>query len=133
MPIVGLLLGRGLAGAIGNFAFAAGLVFLAGVGIYMLALDRCESAPVDLAGARVLLAGLSVSLDELAVGFSFGLVRFPIGLTAALLALQAFIFAWVGITFGRRLAPLLGEAAEKVAGVALLLLAVYLGLRRWVF
>lgn len=133
MPILGLLLGKALAGEIGHFAFAAGLVFLAGVGVYMLALEKGEASAVSVAGARVLLAGLSVSLDELAVGFSFGLVRFPVGFTAALLAIQAFVFVWAGITLGKRLRPLFGEAAQKVAGVALVLLAAYLGLRRWVF
>lgn len=132
MPVVGLLLGKALAGVIGAFAFGIGLGFLALVGVYMLVVDGCENVR-DLQGAKVLLAGLSVSMDELAVGFSFGLVRFPMALTASLLAAQGFLFAWLGITFGRRLRPLLGEAAEKVAGVALILLAIYLGLRRWVF
>lgn len=133
MPILGLFLGKELAGAVGSVAFALGLVFLAGAGIYMLVLDRCEGAAPNLSGARVLVAGLSVSLDELAIGFSCGLVRFPMAITAVLLAAQALLFAWVGITFGRRLRPVLGEAAEKIAGVALILLAVYLGLCRWVF
>lgn len=132
MPILGLVLGQTLAGRIGAIAFAVGLVLLAAVGIYMLFLDRCDDKPLNVQGARVLLAGLAVSLDELAVGFSFGLVHFPMGVTAALLAAQAFIFAWVGITFGARLRPILGEAAEKIAGGALILLAVYLGVRRWV-
>src|SRR5579862_2422549 len=72
MPVIGLLLGKVLEGAIGGIAFAIGIGLLALVGIYMLAFDSCENVR-DLQGAKVLLAGLSVSLDELAVGFSFGL------------------------------------------------------------
>jgi|SRR5579883_851030 len=132
MPVIGLLLGRALEGVAGGIAFAIGIGLLALVGVYMLAVDNCESVHGNLQGARVLLAGLSVSMDELAVGFSFGLVRFPIALTAALLAAQGFLFAWLGITFGRRLRPLLGDTAEKVAGITLILLAIYLGIRRWV-
>ena len=133
MPIAGLLLGKGLAGLIGQAALIAGLVLLVLLGIYMIAFDH--DAPVDgnLTGARLLVAGLSVSIDELAVGLSFGLIHFPVALTAALLAAQAFVITLLGMTFGERLRPYLGEAVEKIAGIVLILLAGYLAARQWLF
>lgn len=89
------------------------------------AADAASGQRRDLAGWALLTTALGVSMDELAVGFSLGLVGVPIALTIALIALQAFIFTFLGLTFGARLRRYLGEWAEKAAAVVLALLGVW--------
>ncbi|WP_279306858.1 manganese efflux pump [Paenibacillus pseudetheri] len=54
-------------------------------------------------------SALSISLDELAVGFSIGLIDVPVALTILLIALQAFIFTFLGLAFGSKFKLFLGE------------------------
>lgn len=82
----------------------------------------------NLKGWALILTALSVSLDELAVGFSIGLVGVPIALTIILVALQSFLFTMIGLAFGSALRPLLGEWTEKLAGMVLLLLGLWIGI-----
>jgi putative Mn2+ efflux pump MntP len=77
-------------------------------------------------GPGVLLLGLSISLDELAIGFTLGLLRLPVGLVIALIAIQAFTMAQLGLRLGSRLSEQLREAAERLAGLALIGLGVAL-------
>ena len=74
----------------------------------------------------MLLLGLSISLDELAIGFTLGLLGLPVGLVIALIAVQAFLFTQLGLRLGHRLGSGFGEAAERIAGVALSALAIAL-------
>jgi putative Mn2+ efflux pump MntP len=57
---------------------------------------------------------LSISLDELAVGFSIGFIDVPVVTTIILIDLQDFVFTWMGLTFGSKFKPLLGEWSEKL-------------------
>ncbi|MHB1627851.1 MAG: manganese efflux pump MntP [Bacilli bacterium] len=81
-----------------------------------------------LVGWTLILTALSVSLDELAVGFSVGLIGVPIVLTIILIALQSFLFTVIGLAFGAKLRPYLGEWAEKLTGMVLLLLGLWIGI-----
>jgi putative Mn2+ efflux pump MntP len=127
MPVVGLLAGRTAAGAVGGAAKWVGLACLLGVGVWML-LEREEPAGNEALRAGALLAlGLAVSLDELAIGFSFGLLRVAIGWAIALIAAQALVAAQLGFRLGGR-ASGAGEHAERIAGAALVAVAVVLAL-----
>lgn len=78
-------------------------------------------------GMRTLvLTVLGISLDEMVVGFSIGLIVVPIILTINLIALQAIFFTLLGLTFGSKLKPYLGEWAEKLAGIVLGLLGLWI-------
>jgi manganese efflux pump family protein len=70
--------------------------------------------------------GLGISLDELAIGFSIGLVHLPVAAVVLAIALQAFLAAQLGLALGARIAERWRELAEKAAGVALILLGIYL-------
>ncbi|MBL0385667.1 manganese efflux pump [Tumebacillus sp. ITR2] len=131
MPLVGFLLGKNIGEFIGGWASLVGAVALIGLGIYLIffeeededeELERGQS----LRGWAFLLLLLMISLDELAVGFSMGLVGVSAPLTVLLIALQSFVFTLLGLTFGAKLKPYLGEWAEKAGGVVLVLLGVWL-------
>ena len=80
----------------------------------------------SLRGPAVLLLGVSVSLDELAIGFTLGLLHMPVVLVIALIAGQAFLLAQLGLRLGSRLSRRFREGAERLAGLALVGLAVAL-------
>ncbi|WP_350340498.1 manganese efflux pump [Paenibacillus hexagrammi] len=62
----------------------------------------------------------------MAIGFSIGLLGVPILLTLLFVALQAFIFTWLGLTFGSKLKRYLGEWSEKLTGAVLGLLGIWI-------
>jgi len=129
MPAVGLLMGTGLGSVIGVWGYYAGLAVMAAIGVYMLFEDEddeAENLKREWKGWALLAAGLAISLDELAVGFSFGLLEFPALWTVLLMAAQAFVMTWIGVTFGAKLRPYMGEAAEKAAGIVLIAAACIL-------
>jgi putative Mn2+ efflux pump MntP len=77
-------------------------------------------------GLALLALGVSVSLDELAIGFSIGLTHLPVTAVITAIALQAFLAAQLGLTLGARIGDRWRERAERVAGIALILLGAYL-------
>jgi putative Mn2+ efflux pump MntP len=130
MPLVGLGLGAALAHGIGRAAgYLAGAAVI-GVGAWMLAADNGEEEKAGrLAGSRglaLIALGISISLDELAIGFTIGLARLPVTAVIAAIALQAFLAAQLGLAIGATIGERWRERAEQVAGIALILLGVYL-------
>ena len=102
------------------------------LGLYMLVKkdeDDELQAVSQMAGTHGLALiglGISVSLDELAIGFSVGLLGISIGATVVLIALQAFIVTQLGVRLGARVGEEIREGAERLAGVALLVLGVFI-------
>jgi putative Mn2+ efflux pump MntP len=135
MPIVGLLLGHALGNLVGDAADYVAIGVLALLGAWMLLHQEegeGEKAAQLAAGhGLVLLAlGISISLDELAIGFTIGLLHLNLWLAVALIGAQAFLFAQIGLRLGARLNETLRERAEQLAGLALLGLAVLLGVEK---
>ncbi len=133
-PLVGLFIGQEAGRLIGHWASLLGGVVLLFVAAWLLFFDddgneeQYDGESRNLKGWALILTAVSVSLDELAVGFSIGLVGVPIVLTIILIALQSFLFTMIGLTFGAKLKPYLGEWAEKLAAVVLLLLGLWIGI-----
>ena len=131
MPLTGLALGAPLGHAIGGAADYVAIGVLLTFGLYTL-LDSQEADEQRLAelaslrGPAVPLLGVSVSLDELAIGFTLGLLHMPVVLVIALIAGQAFVLAQLGLRLGSRLSRRFREGAERLAGLALVGLAVAL-------
>ncbi|THF72699.1 manganese efflux pump MntP [Cohnella fermenti] len=123
MPIAGIVIGGALGRAFAGAVSVIGAVMLIGVAIYFLFFDRDddeqEAFGSSLVGWPLLAAAIGVSLDELAVGLSAGLLQAPIVLTILLIAAQSFVFSTLGVTFGAKLKPCLGEFAEKASGLIL--------------
>jgi manganese efflux pump family protein len=135
MPVVGLLLGHALGHLIGGAADYLAIAVLAALGVWMLVHedDEEDEKVGELAAGRglaVLALGLAISLDELAIGFTIGLLHLSILLAVALIGVQAFLFAQLGLRLGSRLNETLRERAERLAGLALLALAVLLAVEQ---
>jgi putative Mn2+ efflux pump MntP len=128
MPLIGLLIGKGAGILVGNWASLIGGVLLLGVAAWLIFFEDEEEEKLErnLVGWTLIMTAVSISLDELAVGFSIGFVGVPVALTIILIALQAFIFTFLGLTFGSRFKRFLGEWSEKVAGIVLSLLGFWI-------
>ena len=131
MPLIGLVVGSALARGIGRVADYLAAAAVIGIGIWMLLADKADeedkaSRIMSSRGLALVGLGISISLDELAIGFSIGLVRLPVSTVIAAIALQAFVAAQLGLAIGAKIAERWRERAERVAGIALILLGAYL-------
>jgi putative Mn2+ efflux pump MntP len=131
MPLVGLLVGHGLGGALGDVADYVAIGLLAAVGAWMV-VERGESEDQRVAklasghGLAAVALGMSISLDELAIGFTIGLLHLNVWVAVVLIGIQAFLFAQLGLRLGARLGSTAREGAERLAGVLLLGVALLL-------
>jgi putative Mn2+ efflux pump MntP len=123
MNCIGASLGALLGRAIGDVAAYFGFAALIGVGIYMIVESLREGAEeFDLSrGFGLLIASLSISLDSLGIGFSIVYIGVPVYVTLAAVAVASVLSTTLGLTFGARFGTALGERAELIAGVVLLL------------
>jgi len=129
MPMIGVAGGAGIGTALGAAAGWLAIAILLGFGLYtLLGRSGGEEATIrrlpSAHGTALLLLGLSVSLDELAIGFTLGLLHAAVLLVLVLIALQAFAAAEVGMALGARLSERVREGAERLAGLALVALAL---------
>jgi putative Mn2+ efflux pump MntP len=132
MPLVGFVIGSGLGTAIGTGAdYVAGALLMA-LGLFMLLRNDEEDELEAVSrmgrthGLALVALGVSVSLDELAIGFSVGLLGISIGVAAVLIALQAFVVTQLGVRLGARVGEEVREGAERLAGLALLVLGAFI-------
>jgi manganese efflux pump family protein len=131
MPLIGLGLGTALARGIGQVAdYLAGAAVIA-VGAWMLLAgekdeDDKASRLTSSRGLALIALGVSISLDELAIGFTIGLAHLLITAVIIAIALQAFVAAQLGLAIGARIGERWRERAEQAAGIALILLGIYL-------
>lgn len=72
------------------------------------------------------LVGLAVatSLDALAIGVSLRLIGSPIAIPALVIGLVALVMTFSGTRIGMRAGPHLGQWAERLGGVVLMLIGV---------
>ncbi len=132
MPLIGLLIGGLVGRALGNAADYVAIAALLGLGGYMLwpRDEDAEEGKLELLartkGLAVLGLGLSISLDELAIGFTLGLLQLPAVLVLVLIGLQAFVVAQLGMRLGSRVGEAWREGAERLAGLVLAILAIFL-------
>jgi putative Mn2+ efflux pump MntP len=134
MPLVGLALGVPLARAIGGTASYLAAIALIGVGAWMLRNDDDENEKTariaTTHGIALIGLGIGISLDELAMGFGLGLAHLPIVPAVAAIACQAFAATQLGLYLGARVSEHFRETAERVAGVVLIALGVFLLIER---
>jgi putative Mn2+ efflux pump MntP len=104
------------------------------IGLWMLLHDEDEKAErlVSARGVAMLWLGLSISLDELAIGFGLGLAHLPLVPVIVGIAAQALIAAQVGLWLGARVAERFREAAERLAGVVLVVMGIVLAVEQLV-
>ena len=126
MPLVGLLIGRGLGKTLGSYGGYAAAIVIGIAGLLMLVPEsqKNEEKEVKLLarakGWSVIGLGLSISIDELAIGFSLGLLRVPLVLVVLYIALQTYVLSRLGLWLGGRLSERFMIGAERLGGLMLL-------------
>jgi manganese efflux pump family protein len=130
MPLIGVALGAPLGRAIGSAADYLAVGVLLAFGVYTLLERDGEEADArklaDVSGWGAVALGLSISLDELAIGFTLGLLRLPLVPVIVLIGAQAFVLSQLGLRLGTRLSAGVREGAERLAGLALVVLGLVL-------
>jgi manganese efflux pump family protein len=131
MPIVGVLIGRGIGHVVGSFAGYTAAIVIGTAGLLMLRPGKDEDKEAERVkllahaqGLAIIDLGISISLDELTIGMSLGLLHVPLVYVVIYLGVQAFAAAQLGLWMGGRLGETLREGAERLAGVLLLLTAL---------
>jgi putative Mn2+ efflux pump MntP len=138
MPVLGLVLGHGLADSIGAAARWLGGAALIGFGVVGLVQARRESGhsghrdgerarpperpqrnsaqPIG----RLLLAGLVLSADNLAAGFALGAYQVDIVAAAVVFGVVSVVMSLAGLELGARIGAAAGERSELIACVLLI-------------
>jgi manganese efflux pump family protein len=134
MPVLGLVLGRGVADGIGQQARWLGGAALTAVGAVGLVQARRgggarpETAPRPAGQAseglgpgrgratgRMLVSGLALSVDNLAAGFALGAYHTGLGVAATVFGLVSVAMSLVGLELGARLGSVAGQRGELIA------------------
>jgi putative Mn2+ efflux pump MntP len=107
MPIVGLVLGRQIAGSLGNHANIIGGILLGITGLYVIigALREADEPKQAISGnlKKLLLTGLALSIDNLIVGFSLGTFKQSLLEAAAVIGITSIALSLIGLEVGRYL------------------------------
>ncbi len=124
MPIAGLALGRGLAGALGGTArwVSAGLLIATGAWAVLQAVrsDIPSGAAADDYGTgRLIVTGLALSIDNLAVGFALGAFQVSLPVAAVVIGAVSVALSLLGLEIGARIGASLGSRGEILGGLVL--------------
>jgi putative Mn2+ efflux pump MntP len=126
MPVLGLLLGHGLAHALGPAARWIGSGLLIATGLYALVQAvsqhragdaRAEAGPPT---GQLLITGIALSIDNLAVGFALGTYHVSLAVAAIVIGAVSVLMSLVGLELGSRLGARTGERGELVGGLVLI-------------
>jgi putative Mn2+ efflux pump MntP len=133
MPIVGLLLGHGLATALGRPAHWIGAGLLIATGLYALvqaAATRGARAADDQAArlgpGRMLITGLALSIDNLAVGFALGTYHLNVMVAALVIGAVSVAMSLLGLELGSRIGSRAAGRGELIGGVVLIAVGIAL-------
>jgi len=128
-PLVGILGGDYLADTIGPTADYIGAGLLAAFGLYLLVRATRSTAPEEL-DARWAMFGLPLplSVDNVVAGTSLGLLGFSPWLAPPVFGAITALMTFAGLQLGRVAARFINIRADLLSGVALLIMAIVLGL-----
>jgi len=128
MPLIGGLLGKTLALALGAYDHWIAFAVLAFIGAHMIyqGLHASEerSQSDRSRGWSLVFLSTATSIDALGVGFSMGLMRTGLLRPCIIIGIVCATLSFAGVWLGRRLSQVFGHAAEIFGGLVLLLLAL---------
>lgn len=131
MPVVGLLLGHGLARNLGAAAKPLGGTLLGLAGAYVIlselvGKEQVTKAP-ELSSKRLVLVAAALSIDNLVIGFALGAYRVNLAVAAITIAIVSVGLSLIGLEIGSHLGKHVGDRSELVGGAALILVGVAIG------
>jgi manganese efflux pump family protein len=122
MPVLGLVLGSGLAGTLGGDSRWIGGGLLIATGPYA----ALAPSPAGEAGrtGRLVLTALALSIDNLVVGFALGTLDVSLVEAALVIAAVSVALSLVGLEIGARLGTRVERFSEEIGGGVLILVGV---------
>jgi manganese efflux pump family protein len=129
MPLVGLAVGQGLAGSIGDAGQWVGGGLLIATGLYTLWSayredDDDSETPKSSGMGRLLVTALALSIDNLVVGFSLGVQHVNLLEALVVFAVVSAGLALLGLEFGRRLGHRIEIGGDYLAGGVLVVVGI---------
>ncbi len=127
MPLLGYSVGQLLSGVISRFGPVLVAVVLGLIGLNMLrgAFQKDDARPLvkDLSWGLVLIQGVVTAIDALFVGITFGATGVN-PWAALVIGFTTFFLVSLAVIVGQKLARLIGDKAEVLGGLLLLLVAL---------
>jgi len=130
MPLLGLVLGRSLAGTLGHAAHWIGAALLIATGVYAVIQsarsrrhsddDRQAAAATGQHTGRLVITGAALSIDNLAVGFALGTYHVSFIAAAVIIGAISVGLSLAGLELGSRLGAKTGEHGETLGGIVLI-------------
>ena len=128
MPVVGLLLGRSLAGTLGGDTRWVGAALLIATGSYAVIQslrsrgqdDNDHQAVAGQRTGRLLVTGAALSIDNLAVGFALGAYHVSLIAAAVIIGAVSVGLSLLGLELGNRLGARTGQNGEILGGAVLI-------------
>jgi putative Mn2+ efflux pump MntP len=129
MPILGLLLGHGLANVLGHTARWIGAALLIATGCYTVLQaargrgQRRATDPGPAAGpttGRLLVTGTALSIDNLAVGFALGTYHVSLAVAVVVIGAVSVTLSLAGLEIGGRLGARAGDYGGLLGGLVLI-------------
>ena len=138
MPIVGLVVGAGVASGIGHAArwIGAGVLIAIGVVTVIQAWRQpaevvCGTRPpgrphhTDNLG-RLIISAFALSLDNLAAGFALGTMHVGVAEGAIVIGVVSVVLSLAGLELGGRIGAAAGRRGEQIGGAILVAVGVAL-------
>jgi putative Mn2+ efflux pump MntP len=128
-PLVGILGGDYFAQTIGSTADYVGAAVLGAYGLYLL-VEASRTPPPEGFDQRWALFGLPLplSVDNIVAGTSLGLLGYSPWLAPPVFGAITALMTFVGLAIGRAAARLIHVRSDLLTGVALVIMAILLGL-----
>ena len=128
MPIIGLLIGRRAASALGSHAdLIAGCLVIA-TGVYsLLSSLGSERQPPTTAGqpmGRLLITGFALSIDNLVVGFALGAYKVSFVVAAVIIGIVSVAMSLAGLELGARVGERVERNSDLLGGVILVVVGI---------
>ena len=140
MPIVGLVVGAGVASGIGHLARWIGAAVLIGIGLVTViqafrqpagpgrgaspAPPEDGASPADAVHhsdslGRLIISAFALSLDNLAAGFALGTMHVGVAEGAIVIGAVSVVMSLAGLELGGRIGAAAGRRGEQIGGAIL--------------
>ncbi len=131
MPIVGLVIGAGVASGIGHLARWIGAAVLIGIGL--VTVIQAWRQPAEADGdtpspgqphhtdslGRLIISAFALSLDNLAAGFALGTMHVGVAEGAIVIGVVSVVLSLAGLELGGRIGATAGRRGEQIGGAIL--------------
>jgi manganese efflux pump family protein len=124
MPVIGLVLGAGVAHRVGTITRYGGGILLILIGLWTIARSMTskgtgDDAALPTGNGRLVLTAFALSVDNLVIGFSLGVQQVPLIAAIVIFAVVSIGLALLGLEFGSRLGARFESGTEQLAGITL--------------